>query len=130
MNKIKQIDEALESLKCNMDLEKDVDNEESLHRFTMFLIKQGTLICEALEHYKAHQWADISTAPKDGTWVLLSGGKTDEDCYAGDEVNQERPITGFYEHGCGWAYDFWDGEWRSWYEKPTHWMPIPSAPKG
>jgi len=63
------------------------------------------------------QWKPISTAPKDGSYVIL---------YVPDE-DSELTIA------C-WIY----GDWRSWVWSedcwqnvlnPTHWMPLPEPPK-
>lgn len=78
-------------------------------------------------------WRPIETAPKDGTWVLLRGGETTE-YDAPDAISEKmvaRPVTAFYlrEKGWhaweGWAVSFWDSAWRTAYNNPTHWMPIP-----
>lgn len=81
-------------------------------------------------------WQPIATAPKDGTWILLAGGKTDEDFYNPSARAEwlNRAVTAFwhedqwFEDGGAWAIAFWDGDWRTYYDVPTHWMPIPSAP--
>lgn len=57
------------------------------------------------------EWRDISTAPKDGTEVLVCLGE----------------IT------CVATWNLWDGEeaWRDHYGfhfSPTHWMPLPAPP--
>lgn len=81
------------------------------------------------------QWAPIATAPRDGTWVLLTGGKCDDD--EGDEPR--RPVV------AQWTTDLngntVDGHWRlAWYDcdyygyygeysNPTHWMPLPPPPE-
>lgn len=83
----------------------------------------------------------ISTAPRDGTVVLLFGGETDEQPYLKTHnVDTRRPVTGFWvEELCEghyatweseepddwWAMCFWDGKWRTGYINPTHWMEIP-----
>ena len=90
------------------------------------------------------KWQPIETAPKDGTWVLLIGGKTDEDdgSYKKARVNKARPVVAFYVEGRiywdgpnliyqdepYWAFSFWNGDWRSGYDNPTHWMPLPTPP--
>lgn len=79
------------------------------------------------------EWHPIDSAPKDGTWILLAGGKTSEDYYLPDHADESRrcSVGAWYEEpgwdGC-WKIGFWDGAWRTEYEKPTHWMPLPEAP--
>lgn len=65
-------------------------------------------------------WRDISTAPKDGTIILLVGGAYHGNLFAGfwciSPYSPERPWvsvvnnSNLYEH------------------VPTHWMPLPAAP--
>lgn len=95
-------------------------------------------------------WQPIETAPKDGTWVLLCGGSTEDghELFCGsftDPVKQaerereikeinSRPVSAIWTEDtpCGdafWAYAAWDSGWRSAYENPTHWMPLPELPK-
>ena len=66
-------------------------------------------------------WQPIATVPKDGTWVLLTGG-TD---YGDDEIGPA--VVGHWIDGY-WSYAYWDGGWRSAYHEPTHWAPIPKGP--
>lgn len=77
------------------------------------------------------QWQPIETAPKDGTWVLLCNGATDEDREDDDfgKILRSRPVTAFWDKG-DWVFSHWDGAWRSCYSCPTHWMPLPQPPKG
>lgn len=78
----------------------------------------------------------IETAPKDGTWILLFGGETDEDFdYDKEEnirENKNRICVGkWYTHlvrSEGWVIGFWDGMWFNQYINPTHWMPLPKLP--
>ncbi len=65
-------------------------------------------------------WQPIDTAPKDGTWVLLTGG------HAAEPTGP--CVVGFWDRD-DWAYAHWDGSWYSIYEAPTHWMPLPEPPK-
>ena len=72
-------------------------------------------------------WQPIENAPQDGTWVLLAGGHEYGDepvgpCVVGHWVADS--------YGDGyWAYAYWDSGWRSGYDEPTHWMPLPEPPK-
>lgn len=79
-----------------------------------------------------HSWYDISSAPRDGTWVILKGGNTNEDFYnGGNDGKSQRPVIAFWEPSANewedgtWCFGYWDGSWYNCYEKPTHWMPIP-----
>lgn len=79
-------------------------------------------------------WQPIQTAPKDGTVIdLFVGGEFPgryADCYWG------KP-----EHCCGEMGQYCDSDWHSakpgWVtdfndflgEEPTHWMPVPAAPR-
>jgi hypothetical protein len=72
-------------------------------------------------------WQPIETAPKDGTYVLLSGdghvsvGKWEEDSgrtlIAGDP-----PYWSPYDHS------YWDRLIDDSWFAPTHWMPLPAPP--
>ena len=84
----------------------------------------------AAEQYLKAQptdWQPISTAPKDGTWILLAGGETDEDDdFADSNVQKSRPVTAFWDESYDvWQFCYWDMNWRSGYKNPTHWMPLP-----
>lgn len=78
-------------------------------------------------------WKPIDSAPKDGTWVLLTGGKIEYGWY---EDSQPTVVSGQYStmlntyptHG-HWQFAWYDGGHYGWYEEPTHWMPIPDPPK-
>jgi hypothetical protein len=73
-------------------------------------------------------WRRIKSAPKDGTWVLLCGGRTSEEPMGGDGVWLTRPVVarwvdlGYMQ---GWAFCHWDSAWREFYEDPTYWKPLP-----
>ena len=63
------------------------------------------------------EWQPISTAPKDGTRVLLSAHDWREPV-----IGSFRPDTGPWYHGDE-ETDLPYGEC-----KPTHWMPLPAPP--
>lgn len=42
---------------------------------------------------KTMTWQTIDTAPKDGTFVLLSGGKCEENYDTGDKDESDRPVV-------------------------------------
>ena len=97
--------------------------------------RSAAIISELVERIEG-VWQDIETAPRDGTWILLCGGRTDEDFYLRDEPEaQSRIVSAFWllsPRGDGdgeeWSVGFWDGSWRTGYENPTHWMPLPAPP--
>jgi len=77
-------------------------------------------------------WQPIETAPKDGTWVILGGGKTTEEPMGDDKVDVKRPVVAFWNENSwkGWEFCYWDGAWREGYENPTHWMSLTTPPEG
>lgn len=84
------------------------------------------------------EWMDIASAPRDGTWILVTGGDTGEGEDYVEAEGCKRPVVAFYdppqwmpdddEHYPVWSYAAWDCAWRSGYSHPTHWMPLPPAP--
>ena len=53
-------------------------------------------------------WQDISTAPRDGTWIITYGADT--------------PISD------GFVLDYWPCDEDAWNGNPTHWRPLPAPP--
>lgn len=80
------------------------------------------------------EWQPIDSAPKDGTWILLSGGEINDDWNApadppvvcgqwtnwlnGDTIPEGR-----------WQFAWYDGGFYGEYQNPTHWMPAPKPPR-
>jgi hypothetical protein len=85
------------------------------------------------EPKRTMDWQPIETAPKDGTWVLLSGGKI---YYGWDGDSQPGVVSGQFSHwfngsersGGAWQFAWYDGGYYGEYESPTHWMPLPKPP--
>ncbi len=65
---------------------------------------------------KAREWMDISTAPKDGTHVLLL-------C-----VGRILPVVGKYVEDFFYKWTPSEYGMRGFYIEPTHWQPLPSPP--
>jgi len=78
-------------------------------------------------------WQPIETAPKDGTWVLLSGGSIyygwDGETFPPHVVAQFIGGPKYREEQC-WQFAWYDGGYYGEYENPTHWMPLPAPPAG
>lgn len=71
------------------------------------------------------EWQPIATAPKDGTWVLLTGG---EISYGWDSDDQPRVVIGQFAGEEGWHFAWYDSGFYGEYISPTHWMPLPEPP--
>lgn len=77
------------------------------------------------------EWLTIETAPRDGTRVLLGGGKCHCE-YLDREITE--PMAASYERH--WKYG---GTWLvagmeagysvAFVDAPTHWMPLPPPPE-
>jgi hypothetical protein len=84
------------------------------------------------------EWQPIETAPKDGSYILLTGGEPD---YLWDGERPEPPVLvcvwqeprptkanilpdAEWRIACAWEGGFYNG-----YLNPTHWMPLPTPPK-
>jgi hypothetical protein len=69
-------------------------------------------------------WQPIETAPKDGTWVLLTGGDID---YGWDGGFKPSVVSGQWAD-TRWQFAWYDSGYYGEYENPTHWMPLPPPP--
>ena len=76
-------------------------------------------------------WQPIETAPRDGTWVRLAGGKCD---FSEESDNKGREVTGqwttdlYHKPGGNWQFAYYDEGFHGEYKNPTHWQPLPSSP--
>ena len=70
------------------------------------------------------EWKLIETAPLDGTWVLLTGGRIE---YGWCEKDKPTIVVAQRSGEC-WQFAWYDGGYYGEYELPTHWMPLPEAP--
>lgn len=77
--------------------------------------------------YPSRGWQPIATAPKDGRWVLLSGGRIE---YGWDRETKPPAVVGQAVNGGedGWQFAWYDSGYYGEYEDPTHWMPLPAPP--
>lgn len=78
------------------------------------------------------EWQPIETAPKDGTWILVYGkGTKDESEPRKIAVAQfTNWLNGTYRKGWWWQFAWYDGGYYGEFDRATHWMPLPDAPKG
>lgn len=80
------------------------------------------------------EWKTIDSAPKDGTWVLVTGGEIE---YRWDGDTQPKCVaaqyTNFlnmkYRDESWWQFAWYDGGYYGVYEAPTHWQPLPEPPQ-
>jgi hypothetical protein len=83
-------------------------------------------------------WRPIETAPRDGTWVLLTGGECE---FNEESDNRGRVVTAQwtteYRSNAGdrliadfgrWEFAYYDSGVYGEYENPTFWQPLPSPP--
>ncbi len=76
------------------------------------------------------EWQPIESAPKDGTWILLGGGRTDdEDDARTIAVGQWTNYLNGGTTSWHWQFAWYDGGYYGAYNNPTHWMPLPEPPK-
>ena len=61
-----------------------------------------------------NEWQPISTAPKDGTRIML---------WLNGPIRAPKAVFGKWVGFAGWVTE------GSGSAKPTHWMPLPEAPK-
>jgi len=95
--------------------------------------KATALVTAFMAKHGVSQWRDISTAPKDGTRILLSDGKDtsvgswhDTSCTTEELVGKgpKRTIYKTVTHENG----YWDNAAEICGDA-THWMPLPPAPQ-
>lgn len=83
---------------------------------------------------ETRDWQDISTAPKDGTPILVFGGHPDMNSdyrvgYGEPEVYAlPSPIAVAWWEGEDWRHTSYDSGYYGRWEDPTHWQPLPTPP--
>jgi hypothetical protein len=80
-------------------------------------------------------WQPIETAPHDGTWILLCGGKCTGE---GPDPWQAACVTACWDaenyyarremRAGSWVRSYWDAWHLCLYDAPTHWAPLPKGP--
>lgn len=73
------------------------------------------------------EWKKIETAPKDGRWVLIYGGKSIHDPRDGSRTFEcicDTVIQAFLNPS-----GKWEGMVDGWTYTPTHWHPLPPPPE-
>lgn len=109
------------------ELEKSYDifcPHETQKRFCLPMDLKEALIAALSEP----EWRPIAEAPRDGGPILISNGKWISKAYWSESCQFER-----FEEKAGWQiYQCEDGFYSvgAEPEEPTHWMPLPSPPKG
>lgn len=88
---------------------------------------------EALE--AAQAWRPIETAPKDGTWVLVTWAENAGS--SGDDEGSQPAVVAQWTTLCNgmtvkghWQFAWFDGGYYGHIYQPTHWMPLPPPPGG
>lgn len=134
---------VIEAVLCDPEGQPCFEGSDGDRRVILLAMNQAKTALAALPSAPVQAaWQPISTAPKDGTWVLLAGGDTGEDWMLPEEDKEAlktdvtRPVTAKWESDlmeCGyddgnWFIAYWDNDWRSAYRNPTHWMPLPACP--
>ena len=74
------------------------------------------------------KWQPIATVPRDGTLILLSGGRSDQDKYVGKWMHFPIVTARWWDK---WIVALADADGdivAAEYEAPTHWMPLPEPP--
>lgn len=79
-------------------------------------------------------WQDISTAPRDGTWVMLTGGSVTSGWDGDDEppvvcAQWSTWLNGREEEEGRWYFGWFDGGYLGQYSGPTHWMHVCDLPE-
>ena len=76
-------------------------------------------------------WQPIETAPKDGTSILIYGGTYNDNEGYYHDMECRFPTLAFWSGNYmpHWHGDNLDGHDRWNVHQPTHWMPLPEAPK-
>jgi Lar family restriction alleviation protein len=72
-------------------------------------VEIGPAAAIAAWNRRASGWQPISTAPRDGTWIM--------------HYEENGPLS------TGYMIDYYDVDSGGWNGNPTHWQPLPPAPE-
>lgn len=79
------------------------------------------------EKEEASMWQPIDTAPKDGTWIIVSGdGRVEPACW--EQRKDDDGHSGWCAAGSSYGGVLYDIHYELEFN-PTHWMPLPPAPQ-
>lgn len=75
------------------------------------------------------EWQTMDTAPRDGTWVQLTGGKID---YGWDDTPKPPIVVAQWVRvnatdETRWQFAWYDSGYYGEYENPTNWRPLPKG---
>jgi hypothetical protein len=74
-------------------------------------------------------WQDISTAPKDGSWIIATDGdKVMPLAWTPGDPDSPDEYVGWCHGAIEWGGTLYDG-FNEAFITPTHWMPLPEPPK-
>ncbi len=105
-----------DTLRCECESDKCASNGE----FSAWRAAAAAWNTRAAIAASGDQWRDISTAPKDGTEILVTGLSTPDGRYIS---------VGMVRDG-EWRSNWWSDDPKEVLFAPTHWQPLPALPKG
>lgn len=134
---VRMLEQCLDdAIQVQCDLEQGYSKSLALAQMVQVELSKEALTAgrAALGNAEPPEWQPIETAPKDGRPILLFG-----DCRVTSghwSAPSETPRI-IYQDGFApdTEWDEWEPYWASWdggfteEHPPTHWMPLPAAPK-
>jgi hypothetical protein len=111
----------------------DVPQSDSIERVAALLAGAAT-VPSSLSHYRMvafaihsmllPDWRPILTAPRDGTKIITLEGDDVQIAHWDSTVHTNHGRVTYQREG--WSND---SGWIAKFPEPTHWLPIPEAPK-